>query len=97
MFYQDVQGWVALIIFLVTVVLELIALFHCLVQRKDAFTVVGSIPKWGWALILFLSLLVTLVLRSSILAFLALTATAFYLLDVRIGLRDVSGGSGRWR
>ena len=99
-FYGEVQYWINFVIFLVTAVLELVALVHCLVQRKDAFAVVGSVPKWGWLLILGFSLLFTVVVRVSpigILSFLALTATAFYLLDVRVGLRDVTGGSGRWR
>src|SRR5262245_28742594 len=96
LFYVHAQVWINFAIFLVTAILELVAFFHCLVQRKDAFAVVGSIPKWGWLLILGFSLLVTLVVSSSpvgILSFIALTATAFYLLDVRVGLRDVSGGS----
>ncbi|MFC7482687.1 DUF2516 family protein [Luedemannella flava] len=99
-FYYDVRLVIEWVIFLVTAVLELVAFVHCLFQRKDAFAVVGSIPKWGWLLILGGSLFVTVVIGAStvgILSFLALTATAFYLLDVRIGLRDVSGGSGRWR
>jgi len=98
----DVQRWVNDILLIGCLAIELFALANCAFQRADAFPLVGRVPKGGWIAILALSVMVTLLAELTgsgvgILAFLAITGAAFYLLDVRRGLRDaVEGGPGAW-
>jgi len=79
------------------VVVDLVVFVHCLVQKKDTFTVVGSIPKVGWLAISGVGALLTYVLYGylPVIGFIVFTACVFYLLDVRVGLRDAAGG--HWR
>jgi hypothetical protein len=79
------------------VVVDLIVFVHCLVQKKESFTVVGSIPKVGWLAISGVGALLTYLLYSvlPIIGFVVFTACVFYLLDLRVGLRDAAGG--HWR
>jgi Protein of unknown function (DUF2516) len=98
----DVVRWVQDVLLIICLGIELFALVNCLFQRAEAFPVVGRIPKGGWIAILVLSVMVTLLANLTgggigILAFIAITAALFYLLDVRRGLRDaVEGGPGSW-
>jgi Protein of unknown function (DUF2516) len=82
---------------LMFVVVDLVAFVHCLLQKKEAFSVVGSIPKVGWLAISGVGALLTYLLYGilPIVGFVVFTACLFYLLDVRIGLRDAAGG--HWR
>lgn len=79
------------------VVVALVVFVHCLAQKKEAFTVVGSIPKVGWLAISGVGALLTYLLYGilPIIGFVVFTACVFYLLDVRVGLRDAAGG--HWR
>jgi hypothetical protein len=100
-FVDQVASWINLLVMLGIVVIEIVALVNCLTQRADAFPVVGSLSKGGWLAILGLALLATvgcwfLYTGISIFAFIAITAAAVYLLDVRPALRDASSGSGGW-
>jgi hypothetical protein len=102
-FYADVAQFVTVAIQIVFVVIEIVALVNCITQRADAFPVVGSLSKNGWLAILTGSVLVTLVcgvftssLLISFFAFIAITATGVYMLDVRPALREATDGSGNW-
>jgi Protein of unknown function (DUF2516) len=100
-FYDTVQGLFTLAILIVFLVIEIIAFVNCLTQKSEAFPVVGSLTKPAWLAILGAALLVTLVCGLpnngvSFLGFVAITATAIYMLDVRPALRDAADGSGSW-
>ena len=78
------------------------AFVNCLTQRADAFPVVGSLSKNALAgdprrlgARDALSA-VSLGHGLSIFAFVAITAAAIYMLDVRPALRDATDGSGNW-
>jgi hypothetical protein len=100
-FAYQVEYWIDLVVLLGIVVVELVAFVNCLTQRAEAFPVVGSLSKGAWTAILGLALLATVVcwyltVGISIFAFIAITAAAIYLLDVRPALRDASSGSSGW-
>ncbi len=100
-FYIPVQNVVTWMILLAFLVIELAAFVNCLTQRSDAFPVVGSLTKPAWLAILGAAVLVTLVCSLpangvSFLGFIAITAAAIYLLDVRPALRDAADGTGSW-
>src|ERR1043165_3224622 len=90
-------GFLDLLQLVLFVVVDLVVFVHCLVQKKEAFTVVGSIPKVGWLAISGAGALLPYALYRSlpIIGFVVFTACVFYLLDVRVGLRDAAGG--HWR
>jgi hypothetical protein len=95
-----VVAYVELFLLVLFIVVDLIAFVHCLRQRKEAFTVVGSVPKVGWLAISGLGAVFTFLLYGvpfigSLIGFVVFTACVFYLLDLRIGLRDATGG--HWR
>lgn len=97
-FYLDVRNVVDLVLFFVALVVEGVALAHCLTQRADAFPTVGTLPKGAWLGILGVTLLLTALSLTaiSIFALIGITAAAIYLLDVRVGLRDATDGQGPW-
>lgn len=93
-FFDNVENIFSRVIMFASLIVEVAAFVHCLLQRKDAFRLVGSIPKGGWLAITGASVLVTAVVSSGpfqLLGYIALTACAFYLLDVRTGLREATG------
>src|SRR2546423_630801 len=47
-FAGPIIGWVIRALTVVVLVVEIVAFVNCLVQRAEAFSVVGSIPKGGW-------------------------------------------------
>jgi hypothetical protein len=101
-FFDDVQYYVSLVTMVLFLAVEGWAVVHCLLQRADAFPVVGSLSKGGWLAILAGAVLVTLVCANpnlgnvSMFAFIAMGAALIYLLDVRPALRDATDGSGSW-
>ncbi|HEX8629470.1 MAG TPA: DUF2516 family protein [Catenuloplanes sp.] len=97
-FYDDVEYILHLVILVFSLVVQGIAFVHCLTQRSDAFPAIGTLPKGAWLAILGVSLLLTLILRDAISIFglIGIAAGAIYLLDVRVGLRDLSDGKGFW-
>ena len=96
-FYGAVISVINLIILVFALVVQGVALVHCITQRGDAFTAIGTLPKGGWIAILAVCLVLTL-LSSSTLIFMmiGIAAALVYLLDVRVGLRDVTDGKGFW-
>lgn len=94
---DSITGWISRVLLIVCLAVELIALVSCVLQRADAFGVVGRIPKGGWILILLLGLLLTALLGVvSFIGYIAITAALYYLLDVRRGLKDAVEGPGSW-
>ena len=96
-FVAPITHWVGWVLFAVVIVVEAVAFINCLVQRADAFPVVGSIPKVGWLALTFGALAFTLLLGLfSIFGMVAVAAALIYLLDVRPALRDAVDGHGSW-
>ena len=102
-FYARTEAYLNLTLTIILFVIELVAFVHCLMQKADAFPVVGNLSKNAWVAILGGAALVTLVCGYlsygqdlSIFSFVAITAALVYWLDVRPALRDVADGSGGW-
>jgi hypothetical protein len=97
-FYNVVVIYIDLVIKIVSVVVQGIALVHCLTQRGDGFAAIGTLPKGAWVAILAICILLTLLSSGplGIFGLIGVAAAAIYLLDVRPGLRDLSDGKGSW-
>lgn len=97
-FYTDVRTVIDLVLLVFALIIESVAFVHCLTQRSDAFPAIGTLPKAGWLVILGLCLVLTLFWFSpiSIFGLIGIAAALVYLLDVRVGLRDLSDGKGFW-
>jgi hypothetical protein len=97
-FYLDVRFYVEILILIVSLVVQAVALIHCLTQRGDGFQAIGTLPKGAWAAILAVCILLTLLVRDGIGIFslIGVAASLIYLLDVRPGLKDLSDGKGFW-
>ncbi|HET9518591.1 MAG TPA: DUF2516 family protein [Actinoplanes sp.] len=99
LFFQPVVIILDLMVVLFAVVVQAIAFVHCLTQRSDAFAAIGTLPKGAWLGIIGVCLLLTLLTwDSSFILFplIGIGAAAIYLLDVRVGLRDLTDGKGFW-
>ena len=98
-FFDDIRKYIDLALFFFSLVIEGVAFVHCLTQRSDAFPAIGTLPKGAWLGIIGITLLLTVLFFTpgiSLLGLIGITAAAIYLLDVRIGLRDVTDGHGPW-
>jgi hypothetical protein len=97
-FYLDVRFYIEILILIVSLVVQAVALIHCLTQRGDGFQAIGTLPKGAWAAILAVCILLTLLIRDGIGIFslIGVAASLIYLLDVRPGLKDLSDGKGFW-
>ncbi|MDT4990170.1 MAG: hypothetical protein QOH97_62 [Actinoplanes sp.] len=96
-FYTTVQYFIDLIVLIGSIIVQGVALVHCLTQRGDGFTAIGTLPKGAWVAILAVCIVLTLVLGSTIIfSLIGVAAALIYLLDVRTGLRDLSDGKGFW-
>jgi hypothetical protein len=96
-FYDVVVYYLDRVIEIVSVVIQGIALVHCLTQRGDGFTALGTLPKGAWVAIMAVCIVLTLLLGSTgIFGLIGLGAALIYLLDVRTGLKDLSDGKGFW-
>ena len=97
-FYDDVQYVIDLVLLVFALVVQGVALVHCITQRSDAFSAIGTLPKGAWVAILGVCLLLTLLSLGpiSIFGLIGVAAALVYLLDVRIGLRDLTDGKGFW-
>ncbi|HLU32977.1 MAG TPA: DUF2516 family protein [Natronosporangium sp.] len=92
----------------ITLVIGLVALINCALQRADAFPALGTLQKPAWLAIIGGSTFMVLCLEGAtfgtgarpmfglLFKLIALGASALYLLDVRPGLRDISDGRGPW-
>ena len=97
-FFIDVRGVIDLVLLVFAIVVQGVALVHCITQRSDAFPVIGTLPKGAWIAILAVCLVLTLLLYGPINLFslIGIAAALIYLLDVRVGLRDMTDGKGFW-
>ncbi|HEY8533990.1 MAG TPA: DUF2516 family protein [Micromonospora sp.] len=97
-FYLEVKFIIDLALLVFALVIEGVAFVHCLTQRADAFVAIDTLPKGAWLAILGICLLLTLLGFGvlSIFGLIGIAASLIYLLDVRIGLRDVTNGRGFW-
>jgi hypothetical protein len=97
-FYDSVVDYLNLLVLILSLVVQGVALVHCLTQRGDGFSALGTLPKGAWVAILAVCILLTLLVSGSVRIFslIGIAAAAIYLLDVRPGLRDLSDGKGFW-
>jgi hypothetical protein len=97
-FYNQVIYWVNLLLVIFALLIEVVAFGHCLLQRPDAFSAINTLPKGAWLALIGGSALLTLITGASFLmiALIAITIAAVYLLDVRPALRDAIDGRGSW-
>jgi hypothetical protein len=97
-FYQAVVGYLNLLILIFSLIVQAVALIHCLTQRGDGFQAIGTLPKGAWAAILAICIVLTLLFSGPIGIFglIGVAAALIYLLDVRPGLKDLSDGKGFW-
>jgi hypothetical protein len=98
-FYGHVVMYLNLLILLVSLVVQAVALIHCLTQRGDAFQAIGTLPKGAWAAVLAICLILTLIISGGairLFGLIGIAAALIYLLDVRPGLKDSSDGRGSW-
>jgi hypothetical protein len=98
LFFDEVVSIINLVLIVFALVIQGVALVHCITQRSDAFPAIGTIPKGAWIAILAVCLVLTLLLRGpiSLFALIGIAAALIYLLDVRVGLRDLTDGKGFW-
>src|SRR3954467_3225863 len=96
-------GYVTYVINLVILIFALIlmgiAFVHCVTQRSEGFPAIGTLPKGAWLAIIGVGLVLTPLFRGSVLnifSMIGIAAAAIYLLDVRVGLRELGGGKGSW-
>ncbi|MCW3812956.1 DUF2516 family protein [Micromonospora sp. DR5-3] len=99
-FAFEVRYVIELILLVFALVIEAVALVHAITQRSDAFAAIGTLPKGGWIAILAVCLVLTLLGVGggvlSIFTLIGIAAAMIYLLDVRVGLRDLHDGRGSW-
>lgn len=98
LFYDDFAYYLDLLLMIFSLVIQAVALIHCLTQRGDGFQAIGTLPKGAWAAILSVCIVLTLLLRTplGIFSLIGIAAAMIYLLDVRPGLKDLSDGKGFW-
>ena len=91
-----VVAWIDGVTTLFALVLGLVAFVHCALQRADAFPAIGTLQKPAWLALIGVTTLLAWFGRGGFLLFtlIALGAAAFYLLDVRAGLKGLTDGRG---
>lgn len=97
-FYDDVIYLIDILVMIASMIVQVVALVHCVTQRGDGFQALGTLPKGAWVAILAVCMVLTLLLGSGtgIFSLIGIAAALIYLLDVRPGLRDLSDGKGFW-
>jgi hypothetical protein len=89
-----IRGWLDLILWAFIFGVLLWAFVDCVARRRDAFPAIGTMPKVGWLLVIGLAVLLTVLTFAavSIFAMIGAGLAAYYLLDVRRGLREATEG-----
>ena len=100
-FYDDVTRLLSLVVLILSLIVQAIALIHCVTQRGDGFQAIGTLPKGAWLAILAVCFVLTFFSMgggggTTIFSLIGVAAALIYLLDVRPGLRDLSDGKGFW-
>src|SRR5215213_11984952 len=100
LFFDDVRLYIDVLVVIASMVVQAIALIHCVTQRGDGFQAIGTLPKGAWLAILAVCFLLTFFGvgggATSIFGLIGVAAALIYLLDVRPGLRDLTDGKGFW-
>lgn len=95
-----VQSVIAYAVWIVSLIVQAVALIHCVTQRGDGFQAIGTLPKGAWIAILAVCFLLTFLGvgggATGIFGLIGVAAALIYLLDVRPGLRDLTDGKGFW-
>lgn len=86
------ESYVVLALFLLMAALELFALVDALIRPAAAYAAADKLSKPGWLLILVLSLLTCLAIRSplNIIGLLGAVAAGVYVADVRPALASIT-------
>jgi len=99
-FYTAVVSVISLVVLILSLIVQAIALIHCVTQRGDGFQAIGTLPKGAWLAILGVCFILTFFTwgggATSIFGLIGIAAALIYLLDVRPGLRDLTDGKGSW-
>ena len=99
-FYDDVANLISIVVLIVSLIVQAIALIHCVTQRGDGFQAIGTLPKGAWLAILAVCFVLTFLGvgggATGIFGLIGVAAALIYLLDVRPGLRDLTDGKGFW-
>ena len=97
-FYTGVIHYLNVVLEIFSLIVQVVALIHCLTQRGDGFQALGTLPKGAWALILVVCIGLTLLVSGGlgIFSLIGIAAALIYLLDVRPGLKDLTDGKGFW-
>ncbi|WP_305784835.1 DUF2516 family protein [Symbioplanes lichenis] len=96
-FYRDVVAYINVLVMIASLIVQAVALIHCITQRGDGFQALGTLPKGAWVAIIAVCMVLTYLLGSTgIFGLIGIAAALIYLLDVRPGLRDLSDGKGFW-
>ncbi|MET7393371.1 DUF2516 family protein [Dactylosporangium sp. NPDC005572] len=101
-FYDDVEWYIAIVVWIFCLVLGAAAFLHCVVQRADAFPAIGTMSKTIWLAMIIGGEFFTAISPSIGLGFLGIFPLiaagifAVYLLDIRPTLRDAVDGHGSW-
>ncbi|MGC4803958.1 DUF2516 family protein [Micromonospora sp. DT233] len=95
-FAFEVRFWITMLLLVFALVLEGVALVHAITQRGEAFAAIGTLPKGAWVAILAVCLLLTVLTQSvlGLFGLIGIAAALIYLLDVRVGLRELRDGRG---
>jgi hypothetical protein len=95
-----VQNTIAYAVLIVSLVIQAVAIIHCITQRGDGFQAIGTLPKGAWMAILAVCFVLTLLGvgggATGIFGLIGIAAALIYLLDVRPGLKDLTDGKGFW-
>ncbi|MBB5870562.1 hypothetical protein F4553_003941 [Allocatelliglobosispora scoriae] len=100
MFYENVMFGIDAVLVGIMLALTVWAIIHCVAQRPDAFTAIGTLPKGGWLglLIVGVPIMIIFGVAGGIsvipLGLIFTGCTLFYLLDVRAGIKELL--EGRW-
>jgi hypothetical protein len=99
----SIESWINVAVLIFALVIEIVALGHCLVQRPDAFPAINTLSKRTWLALTGGSVLVTLlsflgffVSLGVMFVMIGIAVVGVYLLDVRPALRDAVDGHGSW-
>ena len=97
-FHHIVASYLNLLLLILSLVVQAVALIHCLTQRGDGFQAIGTLPKGAWAAILAVCIVLTMLrpAATGMFSLIGIAAALIYLLDVRPGLKDLSDGKGFW-
>jgi len=98
-FYDNVANLISFAVLILSLVVQAVALIHCVTQRGDGFQAIGTLPKGAWLAILAVCFVLTIFGSggaTGIFGLIGVAAALIYLLDVRRGLRDLTDGKGFW-